>query len=200
MAKAATNVPRYSSSTERRRTAAVLGVLEGRGQPLQEDGRPEGAVPRTGNHVTVRKVDARLAAPAGLGHPRLPLVARREPRPVLREPDESPPFLLIGDDVVGGFFAINGGGLGEEVGKAHYFAPDSLSWESLGVGYTDFLLWCFSGEPSAVVVETGPPVLAAGSFAWGDDFLASCRYRMARNLRSPPTPAAGDAGSELPGV
>src|SRR5262245_50980657 len=27
------------------------------------------------------------------------------------------------------------------------------------------------GEPSAVVTETGPPVLAAGSFAWGGDFL-----------------------------
>jgi hypothetical protein len=27
------------------------------------------------------------------------------------------------------------------------------------------------GGPTAVLVEPGPPVLAAGSFAWGEDFL-----------------------------
>jgi hypothetical protein len=48
--------------------------------------------------------------------------------------------------VVGGFFAINGGPLGEEVGNVYYFAPDSLAWETMGGGYSDFLLWCLSGD------------------------------------------------------
>lgn len=57
------------------------------------------------------------------------------------------PFLLVADDVLGGFFAINGGGLGQEdIGKVFYFAPDSLNWESTGRGYSDFLIFCFSGD------------------------------------------------------
>jgi hypothetical protein len=83
----------------------------------------------------------------GSGHPRLPRSLPEWNRGrSWREADESPPFLLIADDVVGGFFAVNGGGLGEEVGKVHYFAPESLAWESLEVGYSDFLLWCFGGD------------------------------------------------------
>ena len=27
-----------------------------------------------------------------------------------------------------------------------YFAPDSLRWEGLEMGYSDFLCWCFSGK------------------------------------------------------
>ena len=48
-------------------------------------------------------------------------------------------FLLIGDDVVGGFFAINGGALGDDVGSVYYWAPDSLDWECLELGHTDFV-------------------------------------------------------------
>jgi hypothetical protein len=46
---------------------------------------------------------------------------------------------LVGDDVVGGFFAINGGALGPEVGSAYYWAPDNLDWECLNVGFTDLV-------------------------------------------------------------
>jgi hypothetical protein len=28
----------------------------------------------------------------------------------------------------------------------HYFAPDSLDWESLGMGYSDFLRWTLLGD------------------------------------------------------
>lgn len=28
--------------------------------------------------------------------------------------------------------------------NSHYFAPDSLEWEDLGLGYTDFLGWIMS--------------------------------------------------------
>lgn len=83
----------------------------------------------------------------GSGHPRLPRSA----------PDwnwsrsfhvsgERPPFFLCADDVVGGFFAIDGGGLNIESGKVCYFAPDSLSWENTGLGYSEFLTWCFAGD------------------------------------------------------
>jgi hypothetical protein len=50
-------------------------------------------------------------------------------------------FLLVADDVVGGFFAVNGGGLGEDAGAMYYWAPDTLTWESLDIGYSDFLEW-----------------------------------------------------------
>ncbi|WP_243396813.1 DUF2625 family protein, partial [Flavobacterium pectinovorum] len=36
---------------------------------------------------------------------------------------ETPPFLLIADDAIGGFYLLNGGGLGTDVGKIYYFSP-----------------------------------------------------------------------------
>jgi hypothetical protein len=59
---------------------------------------------------------------------------------------EQPRFLLIADDVVGGFFAIDGGGLGLERGKVCYHSPDNLTWENTEKGYSDFLVWCFRGD------------------------------------------------------
>ncbi|MGB4812607.1 MAG: DUF2625 domain-containing protein [Methylophilaceae bacterium] len=53
-------------------------------------------------------------------------------------------YLLIADDAVGGFFAINSGGFGEDIGNIYYWAPDSLLWEPLDIGYSDFLNWAFS--------------------------------------------------------
>jgi hypothetical protein len=53
-------------------------------------------------------------------------------------------FLLVADDAIGGFFGINGGALGDDVKNLYYFAPDSLNWEPLGIGYSDFLQWSFS--------------------------------------------------------
>ena len=83
----------------------------------------------------------------GSGHPRLPrsLPAWNFKRSffVLGQP---PPFLLVADDVVGGFFAVDGGGLGLERGRVCYFAPDSLAWESTGLGYSDFVVWCLRGD------------------------------------------------------
>jgi hypothetical protein len=53
-------------------------------------------------------------------------------------------YYLIADDAVGGFFAINGGALGPDAGQLYYFAPDSLRWEPMGIGYSQFLQWTFS--------------------------------------------------------
>jgi uncharacterized protein DUF2625 len=83
----------------------------------------------------------------GSGHPRLP---RSLPswnfKRSFSVAGQPPPFLLIADDVVGGFFAVDGGGLGLERGKVCYFAPGTLAWESTHLGYSEFLVWCFRGD------------------------------------------------------
>lgn len=58
-------------------------------------------------------------------------------------------FLLVADDVLGGFFAINAGAFGSEsLGKIFYFAPESLHWQATNKTYSDFLVFCFSGNLS----------------------------------------------------
>lgn len=54
--------------------------------------------------------------------------------------------LLVGDDVVGGFFAISGGGIPVPPGNVGYYAPDLLEWEDTEVGYSDWLWWLFTGD------------------------------------------------------
>ena len=60
--------------------------------------------------------------------------------------ERSSGFLLVADDVVGGFFAINSGALGSDKGALYYWAPDSFAWESLEIGYSDFLQWSLSSD------------------------------------------------------
>ena len=55
-------------------------------------------------------------------------------------------FYLVADDAVGGFFAINGGALGEDVPNLYYFATDSLNWEPMGIGFSTFFEWACSGS------------------------------------------------------
>src|SRR5690606_12025169 len=43
-----------------------------------------------------------------------------------KEFGEPPTFLLVADDAAGGFFAINGGGLGKDAGKVYYLSPDNM--------------------------------------------------------------------------
>lgn len=59
---------------------------------------------------------------------------------------EPSPYLLVADDVLGGFFAINGGGLGDDLGSMYYFAPDTLEWEEMELDYSQFLWFCFCGQ------------------------------------------------------
>jgi hypothetical protein len=59
-------------------------------------------------------------------------------------PDSSPSFVFIADDAIGGYFALNGGGLGTDMGKTYYFDPASLKWEPLDLTYSEFLLFCFN--------------------------------------------------------
>lgn len=57
-------------------------------------------------------------------------------------------YYLIADDAVGGFFAINGGKLGDDLGNVYYLAPDDLDWEPLEIGYTDLFYGAVTGNLS----------------------------------------------------
>lgn len=68
-----------------------------------------------------------LASASGLGDP--------------TEQSAPPPFLTVGYDVVGGRFAVNGGGLPANPGEVCYFGPDTLDWLPLGMGHGAFVEW-----------------------------------------------------------
>lgn len=60
------------------------------------------------------------------------------------EADRPPPYLLVATDVLGGQFALDGGGLLGRPMEICYFAPDSLEWEPLEAGYASFVAWTMS--------------------------------------------------------
>ena len=56
-------------------------------------------------------------------------------------------FLLIADDVLGGFFAIKMNGIDKPDSCAiYYYGPNSLKWKSTGFNYRTFIVYCFSGN------------------------------------------------------
>jgi len=83
----------------------------------------------------------------GSGHPRLPrtLMGWNRGRTV-DYTGYARGHMLVADDVVGGFFALNGGAFGADAGNVYYFAPHTLRWEPLNRGYTDFLRFCLDGD------------------------------------------------------
>ncbi|NUR27968.1 MAG: DUF2625 domain-containing protein [Catenulispora sp.] len=61
------------------------------------------------------------------------------------------PGLVVGHDVLGGVFVLNGAdpaaeGRPGEPGQMVYFAPDSLEWEELGVGHSTWIQWLLTGD------------------------------------------------------
>lgn len=54
--------------------------------------------------------------------------------------------MVVAYDVVGGFFAINGGAFLGEIGDVFYLAPDTLEWEDMQTGYSGFIQWVSSGN------------------------------------------------------
>jgi hypothetical protein len=50
-------------------------------------------------------------------------------------------WILVADDVVGGFFALH-----PPKGEVHYLAPDTLEWEGLGIGYSAWFRWGLTEE------------------------------------------------------
>lgn len=55
-------------------------------------------------------------------------------------------MFIVGNDVVGGIFAINTSKFGIDKYMVWYFAPDTLEWESLGMKYADFIAWAVQGN------------------------------------------------------
>jgi hypothetical protein len=55
-------------------------------------------------------------------------------------------YLLIADDAIGGFYLLNGGALGQDLGKVYYFSPDNLKYEPLNLSYTSFINFCFNAD------------------------------------------------------
>lgn len=66
---------------------------------------------------------------------------------------ERPGFVLVGVDVLGGRFAIDGGALGVAPGEVCYYGPDSLGWDGLGGGHAAFVSAVLSGALSDVFAE-----------------------------------------------
>lgn len=82
-----------------------------------------------------------------------------------------PGALLVGDDAIGGFFALNGGRFEGNLGSMFYFAPDTLRWKDLNGPYSEWLQWLLSGDL--------------------EDFYAGLRWT---NWRRDVAPLSGDTG------
>ncbi len=74
-------------------------------------------------------------------------------------------FVLVGDDAVGGIFALDGGGLNARRGNVCYFVPTSLDWHDMMFGYTGFLQWLTSVDLDAWYRDLRWP-------SWRDDVSA----------------------------
>lgn len=55
-------------------------------------------------------------------------------------------YYIVAYDVLGGYFCINGGGLGQDTGNIYYFAPDTLDFEALDISYSDLLYFFIAGD------------------------------------------------------
>lgn len=83
----------------------------------------------------------------GGGHPRLPraihdfngISAGQQARRL-------PGAMIVADDAVGGFFALNGGGISGAAGHVFYFPPTSLEWEDVAPSYSDWLVGVMHGD------------------------------------------------------
>ncbi|MDR2870798.1 MAG: DUF2625 domain-containing protein [Deferribacteraceae bacterium] len=60
--------------------------------------------------------------------------------------EDTPGFLMVADDAMGGIFAVNGTELGDDTGSMYYLAPDTAEWEPMEVSYHEFLEFCFVGQ------------------------------------------------------
>ena len=54
--------------------------------------------------------------------------------------------MFVATDAIGGFFAIDGGALGEGKGASFYLPPDTLEWERLTPSYSGLLQWLLTGD------------------------------------------------------
>jgi len=61
--------------------------------------------------------------------------------------------LIVAHDVVGGFFAINGGALDGNRGDVFYLAPETLGWENLNMSYANLVQWALTGDLDAYYAD-----------------------------------------------
>lgn len=60
---------------------------------------------------------------------------------------KAPDVLVVGDDVLGGVFALNGGRFGpNRAGEVYHLAADKTTWAALEIGFSDFVSWCLTGD------------------------------------------------------
>nr|VDG62888.1 Protein of uncharacterised function DUF2625 [Streptococcus thermophilus] len=94
-----------------------------------------------------------------------------------------PGELVVGHDVLGGLFAIDGGALGVAPGEVCYFGPDTLTWDGLGGGYSAFLLAALGGGLEVVFEGLRWP-------GWQDE-VASLALNQGIFLYPPPSTVQG---------
>jgi hypothetical protein len=141
---------------------AILGLVEGATNDCvvlpEEGGRGNEALERL--QVTTRSpmgalvhrcggllIDHGWIRLLGAGHPRLPRSLATWNYGNSDDPRERlAGALLVADDVLGGFFAINGGALPGAPGNVHFLPADTLKWEDLGRGYGAFLQFLLMGN------------------------------------------------------
>ena len=74
-----------------------------------------------------------------------------------------PPSLTAGFDVLGGRFAVSGGGLPGQAGEVCYWGPDTLAWTPLGAGYSQFARMVLGGGLAGFYTTCAGP---AGRTRW----------------------------------
>lgn len=84
-------------------------------------------------------VDSGWLRVLGSGHPRMPW-GLAEWNGLQADHVPVPDRLIVGHDVLGGFFAR------EHNKRISYFTPDTLTWENTQLGYNDWLAWALSDD------------------------------------------------------
>ncbi|MCL1838036.1 MAG: DUF2625 domain-containing protein [Propionibacteriaceae bacterium] len=87
-------------------------------------------------------IDSGWVKVLGAGVPGLPGVAQVNGFP--QQPGEAPPAMagmIVAIDAIGGQFAIDGGGIGDNPGEVCYWDPSALAWVGLGAGHSEFVGW-----------------------------------------------------------
>lgn len=97
---------------------------------------------------------------------------------------------FIADDAVGGFFALNGGAFGADLGKVYYWPAASLEWEAMDLGYSGFLEWVLMGDLAEfyasvrwsswreeIAALAGDRCVAFYPFLWTEEGLAETSRR-----------------------
>lgn len=76
------------------------------------------------------------------------------PRPLVQPFDGA---MFVATDALGGFFALDGGALGDGKGGAYYLAPDTLEWQRLTASYSALIQFFCLGDLGKLYGEHRAP-------------------------------------------